>query len=198
MGVPATVRAAPVGGCALVPPAAEPLARPAGAVASRSGAAAFAAAPAEHDDSYSDSDSVISDESGETDSYADLVDADEAAAALAAVAVGDPAAPAPLPAVAIADPAAPPPPAPPPAASPRAPRARRAEPFGPFSISAVMTGGVHTGWGATCNGHLDKGSPLACKRQLSLGHGARCISDDECTMRLKLWLLAGWDIPGTL
>ena len=79
-------------------------------------------------------------------------------------------------------------------------RARRGVPWGaprwPFEIAPVYSQGAQVGWGATCKRHVDasdvpRKSPC-CKKQLTFG--AEGLSDQECISRLKLWLLAGFDV----
>ena len=48
------------------------------------------------------------------------------------------------------------------------------------------------GWGATCRRHTNSWEPhIVCKRQLAFGG----LSEAECRTRMKMWLLAGMDIP---
>lgn len=76
----------------------------------------------------------------------------------------------------------------------------RATPWGApdfdFKLAAVYSKGVQIGWGATCALHTNAddvpGVSPACKKQLV--YGAEGLSDSECRVRLKLWLLAGLSI----
>ena len=55
----------------------------------------------------------------------------------------------------------------------------------------MFSHGSQIGWGATCGKHANEGeSKSACKRQLTYG-ARRPLSDSECRVRLKTWLLAG-------
>ena len=69
------------------------------------------------------------------------------------------------------------------------PRAIR---FGPWLIAPVERNGAVIGWGATCRRHTNSWEPhIVCKRQLAFGG----LSEAECRTRMKMWLLAGMDIP---
>ena len=95
-----------------------------------------------------------------------------------------------------ADAAAEPAPVPPPAAAAAARPARRnqrrAIPWGPFLLSPIVPQhGRQTGWGAICNGHVDRGegcSATQCKKAVSYG---ATLDDAACILRLKRWLIAG-------
>ena len=105
----------------------------------------------------------------------------------------------------------PPPPSPPPATPPLvdpaefesddsdhgagALRECRMVPFGPFSLSKIVSKGVHVGWGANCGRHWDARSALACKRQLRCLGGVTEEKLDECNRLCKQWLLLGLDVP---
>ena len=72
-----------------------------------------------------------------------------------------------------------------------APRQSRAIPFGPWSIAPLhpsVAGGEARGWGATCNQHHNLGDRAVCKKTMS------SASNDECRIRMKMWLLLGADI----
>jgi hypothetical protein len=68
------------------------------------------------------------------------------------------------------------------------PRAVRGSAWGPWAIAPVFRAGVQVAWGATCaqhhNSRLDR---TVCKKQMVQG----TMSDQECQIRLKMWLLAG-------
>ena len=60
-----------------------------------------------------------------------------------------------------------------------------------FSYAPVNRGGLHVGWGGTCSQHFDEGCSLPCKKQWDKGE----LSDEECIIRTKMWLLAGCALP---
>ena len=79
----------------------------------------------------------------------------------------------------------------------------RREAWGPFSLSRVFaTRGadlVQIGWGANCNLHSnsDDTAKSRCKKSLPYGHGKSALSDEQCRLHLKRWLVHGLDIPDT-
>lgn len=73
-----------------------------------------------------------------------------------------------------------------PAAARRAKQAR-SMPWGPFQIAPIVPAGGQTGWGAICGQHCDRGNKLSCKKAMNRGS----LTDAECILRLKRWLLAG-------
>jgi hypothetical protein len=82
------------------------------------------------------------------------------------------------------------------------PRKARAGAWGaefdcPFTIASIHRQGVHTGWGATCSLHANDGEHATCKTTLALGSGSGSLTDEECTVRLKRWLIAGLAIANT-
>lgn len=91
----------------------------------------------------------------------------------------------------------PPPPEPPPAA--RLPRkSDKGIKFGPFAYAPIDRDGVRTGWGMTCGIHFDATYPnRVCKKTLSLGTASRGteLSDEQCVIQLKRWVLKGLLIP---
>ncbi len=60
-----------------------------------------------------------------------------------------------------------------------------------------MSGTKQIGWGATCGRHRDSAdAPTAvCKKQIT--YGKEALSDDECVLRLKRWLVMGLRIDNT-
>lgn len=64
--------------------------------------------------------------------------------------------------------------------------------WGPFQIAQTYSHGwVHTGWGAICSLHTDKGGGNAqCKAAIRL-NPEEGIDNAVCVLRLKRWLLAG-------
>ena len=61
-----------------------------------------------------------------------------------------------------------------------------------FQLAPIHADGslVPTGWGAICGRHVDPGRPnLQCKKAMS----NRGLSDEECQLRLKRWLVQGLD-----
>ena len=67
---------------------------------------------------------------------------------------------------------------------------RRGVPWGPWSLAPLHPrGGQQRGWGATCGGHRDAedGQRIACKKTIS----QTGMSNEECRIRMKMWLLAG-------
>lgn len=99
-----------------------------------------------------------------------------------------------------APPGLPPPPPPPPApvgllafGAERAARGSRAVRWGPFQIAEVYLHGEHVGFGATCGRHLDteRSSETACKK--SVRWCAEGLTPEQCIVRLKRWLLAGFE-----
>ena len=71
---------------------------------------------------------------------------------------------------------------------------RRGEAWGSFFISPLYRSGVHVGWEGLCNLHQDSHDKqgTSCKKSLAKGH----LSDAECKLRLKRWLVAGLDDAG--
>ena len=60
----------------------------------------------------------------------------------------------------------------------------------------MKRGGDFIGWGITCRRHHNQGEDsqkLPCKRQLT--YGAAKLSDAEVIIRLKRWVIKGYDIP---
>lgn len=83
-------------------------------------------------------------------------------------------------------------------------RSSRSQPWGeglgcPFTLAKVWshTHGCFRGWGATCKLHRndDDGPTTTCKK--TLDYGAEGLSDEECELRLKRWLVAGLDVAVT-
>lgn len=68
----------------------------------------------------------------------------------------------------------------------------RAIPWGPFQLAPIVPASGHSGWGAICGQHCDRGNTLSCKKAVSRG----ALSDSECILRLKRWLLAGCSDSG--
>ncbi|CAE7386793.1 unnamed protein product [Symbiodinium sp. CCMP2592] len=59
-----------------------------------------------------------------------------------------------------------------------------------FQIAPIYSEGVHTGWRAFCGRHTDAtGRALPCQKTVNNGSG---LSDGECVLRLKRWLVAGF------
>ena len=59
-----------------------------------------------------------------------------------------------------------------------------------FQIAPIYSEGVHTGWRAFCGRHTDAaGRALPCRKTVNNGSG---LSDSECVLRLKRWLVAGF------
>ena len=73
---------------------------------------------------------------------------------------------------------------------PPKPKTDRSWDWGVFSIPEVFKKGAHTGFGAGCMRHHNVGSEAACKVQMQ----KQGLSDDECILRLKRWLVLGLDI----
>lgn len=64
-----------------------------------------------------------------------------------------------------------------------------------FQIAPIHAAGslTPTGWGAICGIHRDPSNPtLQCKKAMSCQH----LSEDECKLRLKRWLVAGLNTAG--
>ena len=64
-----------------------------------------------------------------------------------------------------------------------------------FQIAPIHAQGSRepTGWGAICALHHDPhNGGLVCKKAMAKGH----LSDEECQLRLKRWLVAGLDTAG--
>ena len=68
---------------------------------------------------------------------------------------------------------------------------KRAVAWGVFQLAPIYNRGQHTGWGAMCNLHSDAAdrANVACKKAMTKG----ALSDNECQLRLKRWLVAGLD-----
>ena len=68
-------------------------------------------------------------------------------------------------------------------------RQRRGAQWGPFNLAPIYTDGVKTGYGAICGLHsnADDAPNVYCRKALTIGE----LSDEECRVRLKRWLLAG-------
>lgn len=79
---------------------------------------------------------------------------------------------------------------------PRAAPYERADCWGPFTISKLLRQGVHVGWGATCRRHRDPGKRTQCQTTIHFrGRGDdRVLTDDECVLGLKRWLIYGFTI----
>ncbi len=79
-------------------------------------------------------------------------------------------------------------------AAARAPPMGRAFAWGPFSIAKIFSGGTHVGYGATCGRHHDMEKSIAtpCKKAVTFGKAAQ-LSEAECILRLKRWLVAGME-----
>ena len=77
---------------------------------------------------------------------------------------------------------------------------RRASAWGErpvFQIAPIYAGGVHIGWGATCGRHHnDTGKALPCRKTINSGSGQSRLTDSECILRLKRWLVAGLSDAG--
>ena len=90
--------------------------------------------------------------------------------------------------------AAPPPPPVPAEAERRTNRTnqRRGVPWGPFILSPIVPKTGHSGWGAICGMHKDRGEGQnsLCKKAVSMG---TTLSNADCILRLKRWLIAGMD-----
>ena len=84
--------------------------------------------------------------------------------------------------------------APPPPAPGKRAALRRGEAWGSFFISPLYRNGVHVGWEGLCNLHQDSHDKqgASCKKSLAKAH----LSDAECKLRLKRWLVAGLDDAG--
>ena len=66
----------------------------------------------------------------------------------------------------------------------------------PFSIAGIYRNKIHIGWGALCGLHVNSPEDkCTCKKTIAVGTGAGRLSDEECIVRLKRWLLAGLLIP---
>ena len=72
-------------------------------------------------------------------------------------------------------------------AHPKRAKQSRSIPWGPFQIAPIVPAAGHSGWGAICGQHCDRGNSLSCKK--AMGRGS--LTDSECVLRLKRWLLAG-------
>ena len=77
-------------------------------------------------------------------------------------------------------------------------REMRKEPWHCFSLSPIFETKagvkVQVGWGANCHRHNnpDDGARARCKK--SLGYGADALTDAQCQLHLKRWLIAGLSI----
>ena len=74
-----------------------------------------------------------------------------------------------------------------PVGSARRAKQARAIPWGPFQLAPIIPASGQTGWGAICGQHCDRGNKLSCKKAVSRGS----LTDAECILRLKRWLIAG-------
>ena len=63
----------------------------------------------------------------------------------------------------------------------------RSIPWGPFQLAPIVPASGQSGWGAICGQHRDRGNNLSCKKAMNRGD----LTDAECVLRLKRWLLAG-------
>ena len=74
-------------------------------------------------------------------------------------------------------------------------RATRGLDWGPFKLAPVFSAGIMTGYGATCGRHHDAadGPSTTCKIQVTFGKVL--MSEAEARLRVKLWCIAGVDIP---
>lgn len=64
-------------------------------------------------------------------------------------------------------------------------------------FSMVDGSKVQVGWGANCNVHrAASGGGTGCNK--SLAYGRQHLSDDECCLLLKRWLVMGLDAPANL
>lgn len=68
-------------------------------------------------------------------------------------------------------------------------RQRRGAQWGPFSLGPIYTDGKKSGYGAICGLHsnADDAPNTYCRKALTVGE----LSDEDCRVRLKRWLLAG-------
>ena len=57
----------------------------------------------------------------------------------------------------------------------------------PWGLAPIIPASGQTGWGAICGQHCDRGNKLSCKKAVSRGS----LTDAECILRLKRWLIAG-------
>ena len=72
-------------------------------------------------------------------------------------------------------------------------RQDRAVAFGPWSLSPIMSKGVHVAWGASCNCHSNMWETkkrTACKKWVTIGNDG----SDAARMRCKVWLMRGLKI----
>ena len=60
----------------------------------------------------------------------------------------------------------------------------RSIPWGPFQIAPIVPAAGHSGWGAICGQHCDRGNSLSCKKAMNRGS----LTDAECVLRLKVAL----------
>ena len=70
-------------------------------------------------------------------------------------------------------------------------RHKRAEAWGPWSISPIYEHDVHVGFGPNCHKHKDCPHQLDCSRSIRMGKKNR-LSEAECIRRCKEWLVIGW------
>ena len=68
----------------------------------------------------------------------------------------------------------------------------RAVPFGPWSVSPIISKGVHVAWGATCNCNSNswEKKKTPCKKWVPIGDDG----PDAARMRCKVWLMRGLEI----
>lgn len=78
------------------------------------------------------------------------------------------------------------------AARPHVAKQSRAVPWGPWRLAPLHPGGgAQKGWGATCGNHKNEdGTVVECKSSISRAS----MSNDECLLRMKMWLLLGQNI----
>jgi hypothetical protein len=62
----------------------------------------------------------------------------------------------------------------------------------PFTIARIFRSGEHIGWGAVCALHKNRvHDRCTCKKTIALGKGVGQLTDEECVVRLKRWLIEG-------
>lgn len=73
-------------------------------------------------------------------------------------------------------------------------RQARGQEWGPFQLAQIFSGGVQIGWGCTCKRHLNcaPDNEVECKKQITFGKTK--LSDAQCIIGLKRWLIAGFDV----
>lgn len=74
--------------------------------------------------------------------------------------------------------------------------------WGGFQLAKVYRQGVQIGWGITCGLHKNEGDSIGacCKKQITFGGSGGAaggaLSDTDCIVALKSWLVLGFVLSG--